>query len=33
MQDPKGALVYLNLAKNELGVEGAKHVAEVLSKW
>jgi hypothetical protein len=29
----KGALVSLNLAENELGVEGAKHVAEVLPKW
>ena len=28
-----GSLVSLNLAKNELGVEGAKHVAEVLPKW
>ena len=28
-----GSLVSLNLAQNELGVEGAKHVAEVLLKW
>ena len=27
------SLVSLNLAKNELGVEGAKRVAEVLPKW
>ena len=29
----KGALVSLNLANNDLGVVGAKHVAEVLPKW
>ena len=28
-----GSLVSLNLADNELGVEGAMHVAEVLPKW
>jgi Ran GTPase-activating protein (RanGAP) involved in mRNA processing and transport len=28
-----GALVSLNLAKNDLGVEGAQHVAGVLPKW
>jgi Ran GTPase-activating protein (RanGAP) involved in mRNA processing and transport len=28
-----GSLVSLNLAENELGVEGARHVAEVLPKW
>ena len=28
-----GSLVSLNLAQNWLGVEGAKHVAEVLPKW
>ena len=31
--EAKGSLVSLNLAKNDLGVEGAKHVAEVLPKW
>ena len=29
----KGSLVSLNLAQNDIGVEGAKHVAEVLPKW
>ena len=28
-----GSLVSLNLAENELGIEGAKHVAGVLPKW
>jgi hypothetical protein len=28
-----GSLVSLSLANNNLGVEGAKHVAEVLPKW
>jgi Ran GTPase-activating protein (RanGAP) involved in mRNA processing and transport len=28
-----GSLVSLNLAKNKLGVEGTKHIAEVLPKW
>jgi hypothetical protein len=28
-----GLLVSLNLAENDLRVEGAKHVAEVLPKW
>ena len=31
--EARGSLVFLNLAKNKLGVEGAKHVAEVLPKW
>ena len=31
--EAEGSLVSLNLARNELGVEGAKHVAEVLPKW
>ena len=28
-----GSLVSLNLAQNDLGPEGAKHVAEVLPAW
>ena len=28
-----GSLVYLNLAENDLGIEGAKRVAGVLPKW
>jgi hypothetical protein len=31
--EAKGSLVSLNLAQNDLGVEGAKHVAEVVPKW
>jgi Ran GTPase-activating protein (RanGAP) involved in mRNA processing and transport len=31
--EANGSLVSLNLAKNELGVQGAKHVAEVLPEW
>jgi hypothetical protein len=31
--DASGALVSLNLAQNKLGVEGTKHIAEVLPKW
>jgi Ran GTPase-activating protein (RanGAP) involved in mRNA processing and transport len=33
MFEAKGSLIYLNLAKNDLGAAGAKHVAEVLPKW
>jgi Ran GTPase-activating protein (RanGAP) involved in mRNA processing and transport len=28
-----GSLIFLNLAENDLRVEGAKHVADVLPKW
>ena len=28
-----GALVSLNLANNNLGVEGAQHLAKVLPRW
>jgi hypothetical protein len=31
--EAKGSLVSLNLAQNDLGAEGARHVAEVLPKW
>ena len=28
-----GSLASLNLAENQLGPKGAKHIAEVLPKW
>ena len=31
--EAKGSLASLNLAKNYLGAQGAKHIAEVLPKW
>jgi hypothetical protein len=33
LRDAKGSLVSLNLAENQLGPKGAKHIAEMLPKW